>query len=651
MLLSLFIACCQILTADESPADQTPSSTPLSQETTRTAIQKAIAPLQQGAAVSAKERKCFTCHNQAMPVIALTEVAKRGFAVDQNILQQQLQHTWDHLEKGKLTYQAGSGQGGQVMTAGYAMWTLETGGWKSDETTAAVIHYLTEFQKDQNHWLPSSKRLPSMGSSFTTTYVALRAMSYFGTDKQTAGIAARRDAAAKWVLETEPTDTEDRVFRLRTLPYMSASDDILKKAVDALLAKQRTDGGWSQTDEMTSDAYATAIVVTALQDAGQLTGDHPAILSGCRYLIDTQREDGTWHVKTHAKPIQTYYESGFPHGEDQFISIAATAWATLALAETLPETKVDITPASQPELVEVRRIWDTAAHNAFTDLLYHDGRWYCVFREGSKHVSPDGSIRVITSEDGKDWTSLALISHPTDELRDAKLCITPDGRFMLNGAGLRADEPIRYHSMVWFSEDKGKTWDAGRRIGDPGFWLWRVQWHDGTAYTMGYGTDRDRTQRQLRLYKSSDGATFEPLVQQVNVPNGVGEDTMVFTNKGTALCLLRCETGSKNGLLGSSRPPFTEWTWKELEHRIGGPDMIQLPDRRILAATRLHSPKTRTSLSWIDPEAGTMTECLELPSGGDTSYAGMVLHDGLLWVSYYSSHEEKTCIYLAKVRL
>ncbi len=121
MLLSLFIACCQILTADESPADQTPNATPLSEEITRTAIQKAIAPLQQGAAVSAKERKCFTCHNQAMPVIALTEVAKRGFAVDQNILQQQLQHTWDHLEKGKLTYQTGSGQGGQVMTAGYAM--------------------------------------------------------------------------------------------------------------------------------------------------------------------------------------------------------------------------------------------------------------------------------------------------------------------------------------------------------------------------------------------------------------------------------------------------------------------------------------------------------------------------------------------------
>jgi len=48
---------------------------------------------------------------------------------------------------------------------------------------------------------------------------------------------------------------------------------------------------------------------------------------------------------------------------------------------------------------------------------------------------------------------------------------------------------------------------------------------------------------------------------------------------------------------------------------------------------------------------GTLTELLTLPSGGDTSYAVLVFHQGLLWISYYSSHDEKTCIYLAKVRL
>jgi len=54
---------------------------------------------------------------------------------------------------------------------------------------------------------------------------------------------------------------------------------------------------------------------------------------------------------------------------------------------------------------------------------------------------------------------------------------------------------------------------------------------------------------------------------------------------------------------------------------------------------------------WLDPQAGTLTEFLKLPSGGDTSYPGLVWHDGLLWVSYYSSHEGKTSVYLAKVKL
>jgi hypothetical protein len=40
-----------------------------------------------------------------------------------------------------------------------------------------------------------------------------------------------------------------------------------------------------------------------------------------------------------------------------------------------------------------------------------------------------------------------------------------------------------------------------------------------------------------------------------------------------------------------------------------------------------------------------------LPSGGDTSYAGMVIHDGLLWLSYYSSHQGKTSIYLARLKV
>ncbi|MFV1963959.1 MAG: hypothetical protein ACC628_00945 [Pirellulaceae bacterium] len=54
-----------------------------------------------------------------------------------------------------------------------------------------------------------------------------------------------------------------------------------------------------------------------------------------------------------------------------------------------------------------------------------------------------------------------------------------------------------------------------------------------------------------------------------------------------------------------------------------------------------------TSDRWPEEE---LIEALQLPSGGDTSYAGLVWHDDMLWISYYASHEGKTSIYLAKVK-
>ena len=302
-------------------------------------------------------------------------------------------------------------------------------------------------------------------------------------------------------------------------------------------------------------------------------------------------------------------------------------------------------------LLESRRIWDRAPHNAFTDLLRAGERWYCVFREGKAHVSPDGALRVITSSDGEQWRSLALIESPTYDLRDAKITATPDGKLMLNGAGMIADAAVRYYSMCWFSDDGGRNWDPGRQIGEPGFWLWRAHWHGNAVYSMGYSTERDRTTRKLRLYKSDDGRRFKTLVERVSAPAGCGEDKILFLENQTAICLLRHETGDKMAQLGTSSPPYTSWNWRDLNLRIGGPNMIQLPDGRILAATRLYRGGTRTSLSWLDPENAVLTEALRLPSGGDTSYAGMVWHEGVVWISYYSSHEGKSNIYLAKVRI
>jgi hypothetical protein len=47
-----------------------------------------------------------------------------------------------------------------------------------------------------------------------------------------------------------------------------------------------------------------------------------------------QLADGSWFVQTRSFPLQSFVETRFPHGRSQFISMAATSWATMALART-----------------------------------------------------------------------------------------------------------------------------------------------------------------------------------------------------------------------------------------------------------------------------------------------------------------------------
>lgn len=305
-------------------------------------------------------------------------------------------------------------------------------------------------------------------------------------------------------------------------------------------------------------------------------------------------------------------------------------------------------------LVDYARIWDEAPHNAFTNLVRFQDRWFCVFREGQGHVSADGALRVITSQDGETWTSAARITSDTADLRDAQICITPDNRLMLTGAAaLHQPAEARHQTMAYFSED-GFTWTEGVPIGEKDLWLWRVTWLGDTAYGIGYSTGDKWPSRFTRLYKSEDGVNFEVLVDKLRDNEYTNESQIVFAEDGTAWCLLRRDEKAPRettGLFGTAQPPYTEWTWRDTGARTGGPAMIQIPDGRLVAAVRLYDERTRTSLCWIDPNTGKLTEFLALPSGGDTSYPGLVWHDGLLWVSYYASHEGKTSIYLARVRI
>ena len=61
-------------------------------------------------------------------------------------------------------------------------------------------------------------------------------------------------------------------------------------------------------------------------------------------------------------------------------------------------------------VISVERIWDRAAHSAFTDLIRFQDHLYCTFREGTGHIpGQNGVIRVIRSADGMNWDSVALL--------------------------------------------------------------------------------------------------------------------------------------------------------------------------------------------------------------------------------------------------
>ncbi len=324
-----------LLLANSLPAAEAPPTAKEIQE----AVTRALPLIQKGAAGHLAHRTCFACHNQALPILALTTARSRGFAVNEEEIQKHLKAIAAFLGKNRADYLKGRGQGGQADTAGYALWTLELGGWKPDETTAAVAEYLLLHHKDRDHWHTTSNRPPSEVSPFTTSYLAVRALQTFGTAGQTERVEARVRTVRAWLAKTPARDTEDRVFRLWALRRAGADSRELQAAVQELVKAQRSDGGWGQLDTLAPDAYATGTALVALHQAGGMAVTDPVYQRGLRFLLGSQLADGSWHVRSRSKPFQTYFESGFPHGKDQFISLAASGWAATALALALPPAK------------------------------------------------------------------------------------------------------------------------------------------------------------------------------------------------------------------------------------------------------------------------------------------------------------------------
>lgn len=312
-----------------------------------------------------------------------------------------------------------------------------------------------------------------------------------------------------------------------------------------------------------------------------------------------------------------------------------------------------------PILLSVECIWDRAPHSALTDLIQWKRNFWCIFRESDSHYGgKNGVLRLLKSPNCIVWELASTIEFEGWDLRDPKLSITPDGTLMLLVGASRFNlvkERLAHQTLVGFSQD-GVNWPQLIKVFTEE-WLWRVTWYKGVGYGIAYfflDPSDVESEWGIRLYKTNDGIHYK-VVTGFDIPGKPNEATLhVLPSKQMIALLRRDGPEDDHAWLGYSFPPYEDWLWADAGLHFGGPNFLVLPDHSMWACGRTFSLTPygfleHTALAQMSQNA--LVPKLLLPSGGDTSYPGMVYDHPFLWISYYSSHHGKTAIYLAKIAL
>jgi len=294
------------------------------------AIDRSIPLLQRSDVAFIRKSGCVSCHNNSLTAMTIASARKQGVRVDENIARTQVKAIAAYVEGNRERYLQGISIAGQVDTTGYILLGMAAEGWPSDPATDAMARYLKDRQGPDGSWQNFAGRPPIESSDLQSTATAMRSIQIYTPKAQQAEYEKSIQLAAEWIGKAQPLTTEDRVFQLFGLAW-AGKQEMAKQASLILLREQRSDGGWGQTSLLRSDAYATGQALVALNETGVLLPSDTAYKHGAQFLLNTQLEDGSWYVRSRTIPFQPYFDGGFPQGPDQFISAAATNWATMAL--------------------------------------------------------------------------------------------------------------------------------------------------------------------------------------------------------------------------------------------------------------------------------------------------------------------------------
>jgi len=282
------------------------------------------------------EAKCVSCHHEYLPAVAFALGAERGLHVDEAALGHQLAA---QLEMWRPLVESAREMEDPIpdspVQLGYGLMGLHAVGYAPDAMTEAFVRYLVNGQSPDGSWHWTDLRPPLEGGRFSVTAWAIRAVQLYPlpySDDETRACLSR---ARRWLWKSEVKTFGDQVSQLMGLAWAGESSWRLRRLAASVLEKQRPDGGWAQLDGLESDAWATGEALFALHEAGRISVGDTAYARAVRFLLQTQYEDGSWWVRSRTWPFQPHFDSGFPHGNDQWISAGGTAWATMALLQTM----------------------------------------------------------------------------------------------------------------------------------------------------------------------------------------------------------------------------------------------------------------------------------------------------------------------------
>jgi cytochrome c551/c552 len=307
-------------------------STPATPASIGAAVERSLPLLQDIDTSFFRQTGCLSCHHNSLVSMALDAARRNGFAVDERAASAQRKVAGAYLETWRERTLQNAFIAGQADTISYLLFGLAVSHYQPDAATDAQAIWLKRRQASDGRWPLATLRPPIESNDVAITAVTLRAFQAFAPPSQRTEYAAAVDRARVWLENIRGDDTEERAFRLLGLTWANASKEKLADAARDLLSAQSSDGGWAQRERMATDAYATGEALVALHESGAIPSSDPRYRRGLEFLLRTQFEDGTWFVESRSVPIQAYFDSGFPYGVNQWISAAATAWATTALA-------------------------------------------------------------------------------------------------------------------------------------------------------------------------------------------------------------------------------------------------------------------------------------------------------------------------------